>query len=126
MYDDFIEHIDGIDNGVENRTGDLNYKVSTTLSSRVRRLNPPWNDANFDTLKNKAGKEKYISDCFLKAVTLTTHEFVECFENMIKVWLPARKIVVKAVEDRFSVHSSGEIIKLAHFGKLCCFSRFVF
>lgn len=44
VYRNFIEHVDGIDNGINAREGDENYQVTTTLSARVGRLNPSWNE----------------------------------------------------------------------------------
>jgi uncharacterized UPF0160 family protein len=43
MYRNFMEHIDAIDNGIEVADGVLRYKITTTLGSRVGRLNPSWN-----------------------------------------------------------------------------------
>lgn len=43
MYRNFMEHIDAIDNGIEVAEGKLRYKITTTLGSRVGRLNPGWN-----------------------------------------------------------------------------------
>jgi uncharacterized UPF0160 family protein len=42
---EFIEAIDGIDNGVMQYPGDIEpkYRNNTDLSSRVRALNPWWN-----------------------------------------------------------------------------------
>ena len=124
IYDEFIEHIDGIDNGVENRTGKMRYRVTTNLSSRVGRLNPPWNDALFRDLSLKRDRESYVSNRFLKAIALTTHEFVECVENILNVWLPAREIVFRAFERRKVVHESGQIINLERFGNF--YFKFMF
>lgn len=44
MYDGFVEEIDGVDNGVDAYTGERNYTVSTTVSKRVSRLYPAWNE----------------------------------------------------------------------------------
>lgn len=44
MYDGFVEEIDGVDNGVDAYTGERNYAVSTTVSKRVSRLYPAWNE----------------------------------------------------------------------------------
>ena len=77
VYKNFVEHIDGIDNGVEesglSRTDTdvtlvSNYRVTTTLSQRVGKLNPAWNED-----KTAEGE----NECFKKAVKLTGDEFVE-------------------------------------------------
>ena len=44
MYDGFVEEIDGVDNGVDAYTGERNFAVSTTVSKRVSRLYPAWNE----------------------------------------------------------------------------------
>ena len=44
MYRDFMEAIDGNDNGIE-IADEVRYKETTTLPARVHRLNSRWNDA---------------------------------------------------------------------------------
>ena len=41
-YDHFVEEIDGNDNGIDAYTGSPQYKVTTTISSRVSRLGISW------------------------------------------------------------------------------------
>jgi len=115
VYRGFIEHIDGIDNGIEesglSRTDTdvtlvQNYRVTTSLSSRVGRLNPRWNEEESKEAENEA---------FKKAVALTLTEFQSSVLDCYKGWLPARSIVDRAVQDRASVHDSGRIIRLEHF-----------
>ena len=103
MYDGFIEHIDGIDNGINVSDGNLNYNVSTTLSSRVSFLNPGWNQDSSPTATNAA---------FLKAVVLTGEEFMERVHHLTTSWLPARSIVQEVLASRYTVHESGKILKL--------------
>lgn len=43
VYENFIEEIDAIDNGVPMTTEEPKYNISTNLSKRVGRLNPEWN-----------------------------------------------------------------------------------
>lgn len=45
MYDNMIEELDGVDNGVSCYPADIKpkYTVSSTLAQRVGRLNPYWN-----------------------------------------------------------------------------------
>lgn len=43
MYENFIEELDAIDNGVPMTTEEPKYKIKTHLSARVGRLNPEWN-----------------------------------------------------------------------------------
>jgi len=100
-YDDFIEHVDGIDNGVQAYEGGTKmYYVSTSMSARVGYLNPEWNEV---------GAEE--NDRFLEAMMLTGTEFVDCVLRNAKRWLPARRVVEDAVSKRFEVHSSGLIIR---------------
>ena len=44
MYDGFVEEVDGVDNGVNPYSGDAKYIVSTSISKRVSRLYPAWNE----------------------------------------------------------------------------------
>lgn len=52
VYKNFVEHIDGIDNGVAVADAPMKYSVSTTLSSRVGHLNPSWNQPNTPEICN--------------------------------------------------------------------------
>jgi uncharacterized UPF0160 family protein len=102
-YKGFIEHIDGIDNGVEVAEGPMNYRITTTLSSRVSFLNPGWNE---DQSEDKVNAQ------FQQAMYLTLTEFVDSVLSLINSWLPARTLVEKAITNRFETHVSGEIIYL--------------
>jgi uncharacterized UPF0160 family protein len=104
VYENFIEEIDAIDNGIDVSEGELKYKITTSLSSRVGRLNPAWNEEGADE-----------NERFHEAVSLVGKEFTDIVNGYHKVWLPARSIVKKAVEDRMRVDSSGEIILLPQF-----------
>lgn len=46
MYKEFIEAIDGIDNGISQYPTDIKpkYRLRTDVSSRVGFLNPAWNE----------------------------------------------------------------------------------
>ena len=89
MYAGFVEHIDGIDNGVEVADGELRYAVSTTLSSRVSHLNPAWNDT--------AVSHAEVNERFRGAMLLTGGEFVEALQRQAAVWWPARALVQNAM-----------------------------
>ncbi|RLN94031.1 hypothetical protein BBJ28_00025587 [Nothophytophthora sp. Chile5] len=108
-YKNFIEHIDGIDNGVEvsSAGGSLNYQVSTTLSNRVGYLNPRWNEDQ---------SEARVNAQFQQAMYLTITEFTDSIRDLVLSWLPAREIVETAVAKRFQTHKSGEIV---HFPDYC-------
>jgi uncharacterized UPF0160 family protein len=104
-YKNFIEHIDGIDNGVQvfSGEGSLNYQVSTTLSARVGYLNPGWNEDQSTDAMNAA---------FQQAMHLTITEFTDSVLELVNSWLPARELVERAVSQRFQTHASGEIVHL--------------
>eukprot|EP01063_Lacrimia_lanifica_P014385 TRINITY_DN2099_c0_g3_i1.p1 TRINITY_DN2099_c0_g3~~TRINITY_DN2099_c0_g3_i1.p1 ORF type:complete len:363 (+),score=182.58 TRINITY_DN2099_c0_g3_i1:64-1089(+) len=110
VYKAFMEHIDGIDNGVAQfkaPSGEKliqNYQVSTSLSSRVGALHPRWNQPSND---------ESFNDGFKKAVAMTREAFVDKVDFYGNAWLPARAIVNEMLEGRFEVHPSGKIVKLA-------------
>ena len=66
VYENFIQEIDAIDNGISTHDGEGRYSISTNLSSRVSHLSPNWNDAEQDF---DAG--------FYKALDLTRLEFLD-------------------------------------------------
>ena len=103
VYEGFMEHVDAIDNGISVSDEPPKYHVSTTLSNRVGHLNPAWNQPNTPEAFN-AG--------FVQAMVLTGSEFIACVERLAMQWWPARSIVQKAVDERFTHHSSGSILVL--------------
>lgn len=108
VYKNFIEHIDGIDNGVDvsSTGGPLNYHITTTLSNRVGYLNPGWNEDQSETALNRQ---------FHQAMFLTVTEFADNVLTLVNSWLPARSIVEDAVKARFQTHASGEIVYLPQY-----------
>ena len=118
VYKGFMEHVDGIDNGVEefslaansnDAAGSLvkNYSVPTTLSARVGRLYPRWNDSYQRADEDAA---------FVAAVNLTTLEFFEAVDFYACSWIPARAIVERAFDSASAIHSSQQIISLESAG----------
>ena len=114
VYKDFVEHIDGIDNGVEEYCGKTesdsvvrNYNVSTTLSSRVGKLYPRWNEENNREREDAA---------FVQAVTLATTEFFQAVDYLACSWLPARSVVQKAFDAAGEIHESKAIISFKEGG----------
>jgi uncharacterized UPF0160 family protein len=101
IYESFIQHIDGIDNGVEVSDGELNYDISTTLSARVGRLNPAWNEDQSASVTNSQ---------FSKAMILTGSEFVDHVTDLVQRWWPARAGVIKGINSRLHVHPSGSLV----------------
>jgi uncharacterized UPF0160 family protein len=106
VYESFMEAIDAIDNGIDRYPPDVKpkYKMSTDLGSRVGGLNPFWND----TTSN-------VDERFHRAVEMTGPELLDVIHYFGKAWLPARDIVVKAIQSRFDVDPSGEIMLLDNF-----------
>ncbi|XP_012172875.2 MYG1 exonuclease isoform X2 [Bombus terrestris] len=104
IYDTLIKEVDGIDNGVLMFNEEPVYRIVTDLSSRVKYLNPEWNS-----------KDINVDSQFLKAVELTGQELVQHINYAAYVWLPARSIVQEAIDKRFEVDPSGEIIELLQF-----------
>merc|ERR1712226_481684 len=107
-YEKLVEEVDAVDNGIDQYTGDnltRHYSVTTTLGSRVAQLNPDWTvenpdfDANFPTAN---------------AICL------EAFKDRVRgflSWYKAREIVVKAVDNRFEVDPSGQVLDFSE--KFC-------
>lgn len=118
VYTSFIEHIDGIDNGVgvAETSQPLNYQVSTTLSSRVSYLNASWNDPRCDEVD-------YVNARFQDAMYLTVTEFIETVLHCIHVWLPARSFVEAAFQERHQIHPSGRIL---YFPQYCPWKSHLF
>lgn len=103
VYFNFIQEIDGIDNGVPAYPGEPLYTICTHICNRVQHLLKPWNIED---------KEYDENEHFEKAMTLVGNEFSENVERAAFITYPAREIVKKAIENRFQVHSSGKIIEL--------------
>lgn len=106
VYEHFVQEIDAIDNGIPMCEGEPKYKMTTSLSSRVANLNPPWNAPPEDP--NSLVR-------FEKAMALTGSEFVERVRYAVDSWWPARKYVLNAINERFQVHESGRIMELKTF-----------
>ncbi|KAL5007005.1 hypothetical protein ScPMuIL_015811 [Solemya velum] len=102
MYEEFVEEIDAIDNGVKQFDGEPRYIISTTLSRRVGNLNPAWNEPDIEPQVQ-----------FEKAMKMVMKEFLDKILYFKKSWLPARDIVLESVKARAEVHPSGEIFVLS-------------
>lgn len=107
-YRTFVMPIDAVDNGVSqyDTKEPPRYADGTSVSSRVGKLNPRWNE--------KVDKEG-INARFEDAVRLVGGEFDECVANAAESWLPARAIVAEALKTRRDVHPSGKVLKLSQF-----------
>lgn len=104
LYDDFIEAIDGIDNGIQQYPGATPlYKSRTDLSARVGYLNPSWNEKS-----DAADSDRR----FEKASLMAGEEFFSRVDYTFGAWLPARDIVAKSIAARkeLSGDAQGRII----------------
>ncbi|KAK8806884.1 hypothetical protein WA588_005683, partial [Blastocystis sp. NMH] len=101
MYDNFVEEIDGVDNGIDPFCGERNYSVTTGLSSRIKRLSIPWNQ--------QSSTEQELNR-FRLAMSMMLEEFAERLYGQTDVFLPAREIVVEALDKAKTVHPSKEIV----------------
>lgn len=107
VYDNFIKEIDAIDNGVPMfEGGEPRYNISSGLSARVSRFNPVWNatETQID-----------VQEQFEKAKTLVGREFLDEVIYYTFVWWPARSLVLDALKNAKTIHSSGEILELKQF-----------
>eukprot|EP00877_Chromochloris_zofingiensis_P002389 jgi/Chrzof1/12150/Cz06g22300.t1 len=105
VYKNFIEGVDAVDNGINQYESDKppRYINNTTLSARVAKLNPQWNESSTDEI---------LDANFQKAMVLTGTEFLESVNYVAKCWLPAKAIVAEAILARDTVDPSGQIIRL--------------
>ncbi|KAF9436858.1 hypothetical protein BGZ76_002743 [Entomortierella beljakovae] len=101
VYENFIEALDGGDNGIPQYPANVqaNYRVGTALPQRVAGLNPWWNQKDVD-----------VDAQFLKAVDMTGQDFQDSVKFLGLSWLPARDLVVKAIDTRLDIHPSGQIL----------------
>ncbi|KIK71018.1 hypothetical protein GYMLUDRAFT_33124 [Collybiopsis luxurians FD-317 M1] len=109
LYKEFIESLDANDNGISQYLSDLKprYRVRTDLSSRVAHLNPPW---------NKPLDAQGMDAQFEKASSLTGSEFINRLDYYVNAWLPARDLLVDAIQNsKAEVDPSGKIILLESF-----------
>ncbi|KAL4655719.1 UPF0160 protein MYG1, mitochondrial [Arapaima gigas] len=105
LYENFVEEVDAVDNGILQYDGEARYAVSTTLSARVSHLNPRWNNKSQDT-----------EEGFRKAMAMVATEFLDRLDFYQNSWLPARLLVETAVRNRTQVDPSGEVVVLEQGG----------
>lgn len=105
VYENFIQEIDGIDNGVAQHPDEPVYRISTHLSARIGHFNSQWNSS----------KDFNEQQQFEKAKALAGTELVDSVLYYATVWWPARSIVDEAIKKRFDVHPSGAIMELSQF-----------
>lgn len=102
VYADFVEALDGIDNGINEKDGPSRYRSRTDLSARIGQLNPRWNEPSTDAI---------LDAKFADASALAGREFLERVDYLANAWLPAREIVLRAIEKRKQdVDQSGKVV----------------
>ncbi|KAI8344651.1 metal-dependent protein hydrolase, partial [Chlamydoabsidia padenii] len=105
-YKSFIESLDAHDNGISAYPSHLTplFKPSpTSLPTRVGDMNPAWNESLTDT---------EIDVKFVEASDMAGGELSRYIQTLVSSWLPARSLVVQALECRHQVHPSGRVIAL--------------
>ncbi|XP_076860625.1 MYG1 exonuclease [Brachyhypopomus gauderio] len=105
LYENFVEEVDAVDNGISQCDGEARYTISTTLSARISHLNPRWNSKCQDT-----------EEGFHKAMALVEAEFLDRLDYYQNAWLPARGLVEDAIQTRHKVDPTGEVVVLAQGG----------
>jgi len=103
LYNQLMEEIDAVDNGIDICDGRKRYKTCSDLSSRVHRLNPLWTQPMVHEDQCKR---------FEAASAMCGAEFLGVLGNLVEGWLPARDHIKAAWERRHEVHGSGEVMKL--------------
>lgn len=105
LYENFVEEVDAVDNGISQCDGEARYSVSTTLSARVGHLNPRWNSGSQDT-----------EEPFKNAMKLVGEEFLDRLDFYKSSWLPARALVEAAVKQRHQIDPTGEVVLFSQGG----------
>ncbi|OJT12934.1 UPF0160 protein MYG1, mitochondrial [Trametes pubescens] len=108
LYKEFIEAIDAIDNGISQYPTDLKprYRLRTDVSARVGYLNPAW---------NQSVDSQTVDAKFQDASALVGSEFMNRLDYYANAWLPARDLVIAALNKRKEIDPSGHIILFEQF-----------
>ncbi|CAM9273001.1 unnamed protein product [Phaeothamnion confervicola] len=105
MYDNFIEQIDGMDNGINAHTESRqSFRITSHISAKIGGFNVRWNERSTPELEN---------DRFRHAMSFCCREFLEELHEATDQWLPAKQIVEDMVRTRHEVHPSGKVACLA-------------
>ena len=104
----FIEGIDANDNGISAYPQDISPKFEPAISitGMVAGLNPSWNEDPTDDERDAR---------FDKASVLMGEQFLQKLDYYGKSWLPARDIVIRALEDSKDLDKQGRILHLPQF-----------
>ena len=106
LYNDLIEGVDAIDNGVE-ISDEPRYKEGSGISSRVGRLNARWNAPEGGPTEDER---------FETASALCGAEVAAVLDYIVSCELPARVVVEEALLAREAVDGSGEVMVLNNGG----------
>lgn len=107
IYKDFIESVDGRDNGIENYPIDIlpKYKEHSHYSSRIARLNPSWIESGVD-----------INECFAKAWDVAEEEIYYLVKNLATSYFIAIDIVKQSLKNLEKYPSlNNKVLILGHF-----------
>ncbi|KAH0613087.1 uncharacterized protein H6S33_009467 [Morchella sextelata] len=106
LYNDFIEALDANDNGISAYPSDapspLFNEKSISLPSAVGAFNPNWNDPSPSQESEDAN--------FVQASDFIGSVFLRKLDFYGKSWLPARDLVVAAIEKRMEYDDKGRIL----------------
>ena len=86
MYVNFIASVDGADNGINQYPDDIKprYTDNTNYDSRIRRMNPEWNEEKADQIER-----------FKLAQDIAEDEFFHQLKYVAKSFIPAYSISKK-------------------------------
>ncbi|CAO0792251.1 unnamed protein product [Mucor circinelloides] len=105
-YHGFVEALDANDNGISaypNTVSPLYKESPTSLYHRVAKKNPNWNEPMTDA---------EIDARFVEASDMAGAELADYVKGLQVSWLPARSLVVDALDKATDVHPSGRVIAL--------------
>jgi len=108
LYDNFVEALDGIDNGIQQYESDkpARYSSRTDLSSRVAQLNPGWNQPSSNDI---------LDQKFEVASSLAGGEFFAALDRAANSWYPAKTLVLTGFNARKQYDPSGQLIVFEEF-----------
>lgn len=91
IYESFVEPFDANDNGISAYPSDVKPTISRgfDIFQHVNLLNPGWNEEITPESSNQS---------FMNAVSVVSDAFNLYLNNLLNFWLPAREIVVQAIQ----------------------------
>uniref|UniRef100_A0A1I8AVZ0 UPF0160 protein MYG1, mitochondrial n=1 Tax=Steinernema glaseri TaxID=37863 RepID=A0A1I8AVZ0_9BILA len=99
MYENFVEGVDAVDNGIPAFDGVPRYHLTGGISGRIGHFNPNWNEDGVDP-----------NERFAKAMSVIGEEFEGALSYLYSAWWPAREIVEKALKRRTEYEASGKVL----------------